>query len=930
MSSPPNPYKHILESGRDGITINSGRMIVYVNESFAKMTGYSVDELIGMDIFHLTASEYWENVEERTRLRQAGDQVESQYELELVRKDGTRFPVEFSVAHIEFEGNSSSLTIVRDISERKQTENALIESEERLSLFMQSSTDSITIFDQDMRFVEVNNSWLQMTGHNREDVIGKHILDVYTRLKETGRYDAYLKVLETGEITKYHAIEVVSTPGRDIVLDVSAFKTGDNLGIVARDVSDQVMYQRRLEALHSHAAELASLDSKEAVAYLTMEIIRGLLGFKIGSFGFIDDGKIVFTEFREESSVVELDLDGPGITVRAVNMGETQLVQDTRKEPDYISGRFKEDEETLSELDVPIKVRGSVVALINLESNHVGAFQEDDQRLVETLGMHVSSSLNRLNRENVIKKTLDELKASEELFRGFMQSATERFVMFDEALCFVEVNKNWLQRADLMREDVIGKQGLEVFPELKETGQYDVYLKVLETGEPVELRAVESVTKQGAILNISAFKAGEFLGVIARDISELVVYRRRLEALNEHVIKLSTLFTIDEVIGVTFKIIEEIFGNTFGSFGIVEGENIHHINVPGFDHSTEFTQPINGPGICARAVRTGVNQVVNETRDDPDFIIATVEGIYEPRSELVVPIRIEGKIVAVLNVESILPGAFSSNDVRLVELLANHAGSALYRLRAAEERFGLQGELFKERVRGEQEQELGQLKTRFMSTATHEIRTPLASIQGYTELIQLEDGTLSEAQREYFEVIQRNVRRLTVLTDDLLDLQRLEEGRMSVSLEPVNVSVLLELVKSEFSPILAEKNQRLVVSGVDVVLNMDRLRVMQVLVNLLSNASKFSSDGSEIRVDVVASGEDVLVSVSDDGIGIGEENISKLFNPFPGILVDGNVRGTGLGLAICKGIVEMHDGEIWVDSEGLGKGSTFSFKIPNK
>jgi len=160
MSSPPNPYKHILESGRDGITINSGRMIVYVNESFAKMTGYSVDELIGMDIFHLTASEYWENVEERTRLRQAGDQVESQYELELVRKDGTRFPVEFSVAHIEFEGNSSSLTIVRDISERKQTENALIESEERLSLFMQSSTDSITIFDQDMRFVEVNNSWL--------------------------------------------------------------------------------------------------------------------------------------------------------------------------------------------------------------------------------------------------------------------------------------------------------------------------------------------------------------------------------------------------------------------------------------------------------------------------------------------------------------------------------------------------------------------------------------------------------------------------------------------------------------------------------------------------------------------------------------------------------------------------------------------------
>ena len=131
MPDSSHVYKQILDTGRDGITINSDRIFMYVNEPFAKMIGYSVDELIGMDIFHVTASEYWENVEERTRRRQIGEDVVSQYKLELVRKDGSRFPVEFSVSRIDFEGKSSSLTIVRDISVRKQSEEALRVSEER-------------------------------------------------------------------------------------------------------------------------------------------------------------------------------------------------------------------------------------------------------------------------------------------------------------------------------------------------------------------------------------------------------------------------------------------------------------------------------------------------------------------------------------------------------------------------------------------------------------------------------------------------------------------------------------------------------------------------------------------------------------------------------------------------------------------------------
>ena len=103
---------------------------------------------------------------------------------------------------------------------------------------------------------------------------------------------------------------------------------------------------------------------------------------------------------------------------------------------------------------------------------------------------------------------------------------------------------------------------------------------------------------------------------------------------------------------------------------------------------------------------------------------------------------------------------------------------------------------------------------------------------------------------------------------------------------------------------------------------------MQVIVNLLTNASKFSPDASEIDLDISQTDEAIKFRATDSGVGISSEDISKLFTPFPGILVDGNVGGTGLGLSICKGIVDLHCGEIWAESNGQGQGSRFYFTIP--
>jgi signal transduction histidine kinase len=288
------------------------------------------------------------------------------------------------------------------------------------------------------------------------------------------------------------------------------------------------------------------------------------------------------------------------------------------------------------------------------------------------------------------------------------------------------------------------------------------------------------------------------------------------------------------------------------------------------------------------------------------FFVVTVRGPFVPSS---ISIYLDSQIIDNIVFCTMLFSMF------IISFFIKEHGRLRYLTHVEEQKLGLEG------VKN-------QLKTRIMSTATHEIRTPLASIQGYTEIIQMDQENLSESQKRYFEVILRNVRRLSVLTEDLLDLQRLEEGKISINIETVDVRLLIEDVRSEFVPLLGAKKQIIEINTVDVKLSVDRLRIMQVLINLLSNASKFSPVGSVIILEVYEEDDHVVFSVTDQGIGIREDDFKKLFSPFPGIRVDGNYGGTGLGLSICKGIVDLHGGDIWAESDGPKTGCTFKFSTP--
>jgi signal transduction histidine kinase len=310
-----------------------------------------------------------------------------------------------------------------------------------------------------------------------------------------------------------------------------------------------------------------------------------------------------------------------------------------------------------------------------------------------------------------------------------------------------------------------------------------------------------------------------------------------------------------------------------------------------------------------------------------------VDSLSESLSELAVPVKASGEVVAVINVESPEENFFDETDRRLMELLAESVSSAIERLRRVEALERRVEERTSDlRKAYEELKALDKVKDQFIGMAAHELRTPLTSIKGYIDFIMGGSvGEIPENMLGLLNVVQRNTRRLESLTNDLLDQQQLECGKLDVGFETFPVSDMLEHIVDEFSPIVERKDQVLtVVDNVETgLISADKNRLSQVLCNLLSNASKFSSENSDIFLIVDEDESHLQFSVKDEGFGLSPEDIEKLFKPFPEIdRPTVTEKSTGLGLSICKGIVNLHGGEIWAESEGRGMGSKFVFTIP--
>jgi signal transduction histidine kinase len=235
---------------------------------------------------------------------------------------------------------------------------------------------------------------------------------------------------------------------------------------------------------------------------------------------------------------------------------------------------------------------------------------------------------------------------------------------------------------------------------------------------------------------------------------------------------------------------------------------------------------------------------------------------------------------------------------------------------------------FEAKIKAESETEMARAKGELISLVSHEMRTPLASVIGFTELLMTRETTTEQRQR-YLTVMLQEARRLTGLVNDFLDLQRLEGAHHPLKTVVADVRPLIQRAKEGFpdeanTPIATSLPPELPM----VVIDPDA--ILQVLTNLISNARKYSPRGGEILLTARSIGDGVEISVQDHGLGLEPDEINKLFNKFYRAerAEQLRIQGTGLGLAICRRIVEAHGGHIEARSEGTGKGSNFLFTLP--
>jgi signal transduction histidine kinase len=226
-------------------------------------------------------------------------------------------------------------------------------------------------------------------------------------------------------------------------------------------------------------------------------------------------------------------------------------------------------------------------------------------------------------------------------------------------------------------------------------------------------------------------------------------------------------------------------------------------------------------------------------------------------------------------------------------------------------------------------------KSQFLAMMSHEILTPLNAVIGFSEMMQDDvAGPLNERQHQFTGHIVDSSRHLLGLVNNILDLSRIESGRMEFTPSRIDLSRLVETSVLMVKETAIKSNVSLVVKIsedlADAWINADELRLKQIFLNLLSNAGKFTPDGGKIELWACKQGDDLMIRCSDTGIGILPNDQDRIFKAFE----QGErsysrpYGGAGLGLALTKKLVDLHGGRIWVESEGQGKGSTFSITIP--
>lgn len=526
-----------------------------------------------------------------------------------------------------------------------------------------------------------------------------------------------------------------------------------------------------------------------------------------------------------------------------------------------------------------------------------------------------------------VQRHESSLRSSQQQMGATLQSIADGFVTLDHEWRFRFVNPEAARLLEKSPEQLVGNRYWDLFPETVGGTVYDELHRAASERINVEFEDYNPVlerwfanrvypTADGAISvyfhDVTARKQAE------RDSEAELVAMSRLQELSTRLVQSGDFKPLlSEILGAAI----DLTGTTKGNIQIYDAESnsLRLFVYQGF--GSEFVDYFRMRGAalgCELAAESRRRVVVPDLDNDedwrgtPDLQVLLADGIRAFQSTPLV--SRDGRLLGIMNTHFTRPRRLSEREVRHLDLLARMAADFIERSQSEDAR-----------------QRADSLKDEFLAMLAHELRNPLAPIQNAVHVLR--HSTVSgDTIRFTTDMLQRQVGQLVRLVDDLVDVSRITRGKIELVREVVDLVPVIRQAAEAVRPLVQEKQQVLDLRFPDqpTWVHADPARLAQVVGNILSNASKFTTGGGRIEVTVAHDGPHHVIRVRDDGIGISSDQLPRIFDLFMqgDTSLERTASGLGIGLTLVKTLVEMHGGSVEATSDGQGKGAEFVVRLP--
>jgi len=562
-------YRNLVENALEVIyTASADGKITSLNPAFERITGWSCNEMLGKPFATIIHPDDLPLAMESFQKTLKGERQTTPIELRVLSKSGKYLFGEFTSAPLFEDGKIvGEFGIARNVTERKQMEKALQESEQLFRSIVDNSHECIVIIDDNFRIVYANDQVVPLCGYSKREIIGMDFRKVLDEDSKALVEDRYLRRQRGENVPPHYEFKIVRKDGqkRDVEIRSTVLKDKEGrtrtiaqlLDITEqkRTENERKRFEERLSTLNVYGLNLNLAVNMDEVYKITLDAMEKSLGFQFADVFIIDGRMLRLVAHRGYSKNLSLNLPlekNRGITLKAVKKGKPVYVPDVRKDKAYVKG----GEGILSELAVPIKMENKVLGALNVESRKLAAFDESDRELLEILASHAAIAITNLKR------------------------------------------------------------------------------------------------------------------------------RERLSALNEYGKKLNMAKNLEEIYKITLDAMEKTLGFEFASFFMIKGKTLSLMAHRKYPKQLKLDLPLDGnQGVTVKAVKTGKPVYIKDVRKENAYVGAGIRGML---SELAVPVKAEKKILGVLNVESKRLAAFDKEDKKLLEILASHTATAISNLRKQE------------------------------------------------------------------------------------------------------------------------------------------------------------------------------------------------------------------------------------------------------